>query len=123
VLVVSKDGVPVDLVPVTSETFTHTFTATRDGASGPLGTFWRVDTLAPGDEDNGPYYTTIANPIFLAPPAPDPTSGGEPGAGPRPGADPASGGARLPATGGSLPVALAAAAALAALAVRRVATR
>ena len=31
---------------------------------------WRVDTIAPGGPTNGPYLTTIANPIFLAPEGP-----------------------------------------------------
>jgi hypothetical protein len=54
------NGREVEEVPVTSDPFTHTFTATRRAREGPLGTFWRVETA---DAES---LTTISNPIFLA---------------------------------------------------------
>jgi hypothetical protein len=114
-LLITKDGVPVDVVPVASDDATHTFTATRDPGSGPLGTFWRVDTLAPGDEDNAAYYTTIANPIFLAPPAP--TDGTTDGDTSSDGGTAGSG--SLPATGAPVPAVLAALAVCVGLGLRR----
>jgi len=125
-LAITKDGLPAGVVPITSDDFTHTFGATRDVSSGPLGTFWRVDTLALTSGSSSPYLTTIGNPIFLAageppvfppglmpapePPAPDPDP-------------PASGGTRLPATGAAMPLFGAAAFAAIALLVRRLAQR
>ncbi len=84
---VSKDGLPAAIVPIPSDDFTHTFLATRDAGSGPLGTFWRVDTF---DLES---VTTIGNPVFLVPgePAPAATALSPP---------PTVGGGRLPATGG-----------------------
>lgn len=61
VLAVSRNGLPAGVVPITTDDFTHTFTAVHTPDSGPLGTFWRVDTLAAKS------FTTIGNPIFLAP--------------------------------------------------------
>ena len=59
-LTILRDGEPVGLpVPITSDPFTHTWTADRDGASGPLGTFWRVDVA------DAQALTVITNPIFL----------------------------------------------------------
>ena len=58
-LLVSKDGLPAGIVPILGDDFTHTFAATRDPVSGPLGTFWRVDTF---DLQS---LTTIGNPVFL----------------------------------------------------------
>jgi len=58
-----RDGVLVGTVPIVGDDFTHTFTATRDQSSGPLGTFYRIETF------NGQVQTTIANPIFLDAPA------------------------------------------------------
>ncbi len=67
VLAITRDGFLGALpVLITSDPFTHTFTATRAGGSGPLGTFWRVDTF---DLQS---LTTIGNPIFLTGPAPAP---------------------------------------------------
>ncbi|MDP1821004.1 MAG: CehA/McbA family metallohydrolase [Acidimicrobiales bacterium] len=57
---VSRDGLPADIVPIPSDDVTHTFVATRSPGSGPLGTFWRVDTVDLRS------ITTIGNPIFLA---------------------------------------------------------
>lgn len=59
---ISRDGDVVGLVPVAGDDFVHTFVASRSRSSGPLGTFWRVDTLDLRS------LTTIGNPIFLAPP-------------------------------------------------------
>lgn len=59
-LVVTRDGLPAGLVPITGDDFRTTVAATRDPGSGPLGTFWRVDTVDPQG------YTTIGNPVFLA---------------------------------------------------------
>ena len=50
-------------MPITGDDFRTTIAATRDPASGPLGTFWRVDTA---DLQS---LTTIGNPVFLADPA------------------------------------------------------
>jgi hypothetical protein len=98
---VSRDGLPVDVVPLRDGDVTHTFTATRAPGSGPLGTFWRVDTFDVAS------VTTIGNPIFLAggsPPSPTTATapGGDPGTGTGTGAGSGSGGT-LPATGGSAP--------------------
>ncbi|HJR25198.1 MAG TPA: CehA/McbA family metallohydrolase, partial [Acidimicrobiales bacterium] len=92
---VSRDGLPADIVPITSADQTHTFLATRDPASGPLGTFWRVDTF---DLES---VTTIGNPVFLqppgsAPPTTTPASTTVTSSPTRP----------LPATGGAPPLAL-----------------
>jgi len=65
-LLITRDGVPAGVVPITSDDFTHVFAADRVATSGPLGTFWRVDTLAPSSGSSGPYLSTIGNPIFLA---------------------------------------------------------
>jgi hypothetical protein len=111
-LLVSRNGQPAELpVPITADPFTHTFTATRSGDEGPLGTFWRVDTQV---LDPTPVLTTIGNPVFLAGP------GAAPDAAPAPAPPPSSVGAAraaaLPATGAGpavLPPLLALAAALA----------
>jgi hypothetical protein len=55
-----RDGRLAGTAPVTDDDFTHTFTADRSDDSGPLGTYWRVETL----DDRS--RTTISNPIFLA---------------------------------------------------------
>ena len=60
VLVISRNGFPVATVPVLADDFSHTFTAFRAPDEGPLGTFWRVDTMVAKS------FTTIGNPIFLA---------------------------------------------------------
>jgi LPXTG-motif cell wall-anchored protein len=77
VLQVSRDGSAVGLlpVPITSDPFTHTFAAARQPSSGPLGTFYRVDTadLLSLTNDRGPVF--LAGPE--APPAPA-TRPGEP---------------------------------------------
>lgn len=61
-LTIIADGRPVEVVPITDDEWSHTFTATRSEDSGPLGTFWRVETL----DDTS--LTTIGNPIFLSGP-------------------------------------------------------
>jgi hypothetical protein len=121
-LVITKDGQPAGVVPITSDDFTHTFTATRDAGSGPLGTFWRVDTVAPGDEDNGAYYTTIANPIFLAPPDGSPPADDGRAADAGFADRPDGGDSPLPATGGTVPAIVALVAATAALSLRKLAS-
>lgn len=65
-LLITRDGKPAGVVSITSDDVTHTFRAVRTPTSGPLGTFWRVDTLAPATASSGPYLSTIGNPIFLA---------------------------------------------------------
>ena len=57
---VVRNGQPIAVVPVVGDDFTHRFQAFRTPDEGPLGTFWRVETL---DETS---LTTIGNPIFLA---------------------------------------------------------
>jgi hypothetical protein len=58
---ITRDGDPYGLpVLVRGDDFTYRFTARRDAGSGPLGTFWRVDTADLRS------LTTIGNPIFLA---------------------------------------------------------
>lgn len=57
---VLRNGTETDVVEVDSSPFTHTFTADRTDDEGPLGTFWRVETL---DDVS---LTAVANPIFLA---------------------------------------------------------
>ncbi len=66
VLQVSRDGSILGLppVPVTSDPFTYSFPATRQATSGPLGTFYRVDTA---DVQS---LTTIGAPVFLTGPRP-----------------------------------------------------
>ncbi len=59
VLEVVRDGLPVQFVAVTSNDFTHTFTARRFSTSGPLGTAWRIQT------HDLKSFTTLGNPIFL----------------------------------------------------------
>jgi hypothetical protein len=122
-LVISRDGTPIDVRPIEGDDDTHTFTATRDPGSGPLGTFWRVDTVALGSATHGPYLTTIANPVFLADPEPSAPPSPPPPGGEDPGGAPASDGATLPATGGSATVPLAAVTLLAAVLVIRCAAR
>lgn len=61
VLRITRDGDVVGVVPITADPFTHVIEATTAPGSGPLGTFWRVDTA---DTQS---LTTIANPVFLAP--------------------------------------------------------
>jgi hypothetical protein len=64
-LQVSRDGAALGLlpVPITSDPFTYTFSAARQPSSGPLGTFYRVDTA------DLLSLTTIGGPVFLAGPA------------------------------------------------------
>jgi hypothetical protein len=90
-LIVTKDGLPAGVVPIAGDDFRTTVAATRDPGSGPLGTFWRVDTI------DAQLYTTIGNPVFLADPARRgaavaPTTTAPPRSEPS---------GRLPATGGS----------------------
>ncbi|MGQ0434142.1 MAG: CehA/McbA family metallohydrolase [Microthrixaceae bacterium] len=66
-LAISADGVPAGTVLITGDDVTIEFLAVRLPQSGPLGTFWRVDTVAPPTASTGPYRTTIGNPIFLSP--------------------------------------------------------
>lgn len=93
---ISRDGDVVDLVPVDGDVFRHRIDATSTDGSGPLGTFWRVDTL---DQQS---LTTISNPIFLRPspddgvPAPNSPDSPTTGADVAPESDQPS---RLPATG------------------------
>jgi hypothetical protein len=111
-LVVTRDGLPAGLHLIPDDDATIEVVATRDASSGPLGTFWRVDTV------DAQGYTTIGNPVFLQDPARRPAAG-PPGA-------PRSGGAgrpapEIPLTGGVEPplALLLAAAAAGAWALRR----
>lgn len=54
-----RDGDDLATVPVAGDPFTHTFTAERVAGSGPLGTWYRVETFDARSR------TTIGNPIFL----------------------------------------------------------
>ena len=65
-LQVSRDGSTLGFlpVPITSDPFTHSFPASRQTTSGPLGTFYRVDTA---DLQS---LTTIGAPVFLSGPKP-----------------------------------------------------
>ncbi len=58
-----RNGIPALTVPVTSDPFTHVFSAaTRDPLNeGPLGTFWRIETRDLQSR------TAIGNPVFLRP--------------------------------------------------------
>ena len=108
-LLLSRDGLPAGAVPITGDDWTHTFTADQVPTSGPLGTFWRVDTLVPASGSAAAHLSTIGNPFFLV----DPTAPDEP-AGPdatppgpavtAPGEQAATGPGRLPATGSARPV-------------------
>lgn len=63
-LLVSRNGEAAGApVAIDSDPFVHAFTADRTDDEGPLGTFWRVDTMALSPT---PVLTTIGNPIFLA---------------------------------------------------------
>ena len=89
-LTILRDGEPVGApVPVTSDPFTHTWTADRVAGSGPLGTFWRADIA------DAQALTVITNPIFLTgvgdPPPPPPTTA-PPGTSGAPGELPRTGG-------------------------------
>jgi hypothetical protein len=118
-LSITKDGLPAGVVPITSDDFTHTFAATRSSSSGPLGTFWRVDTLALTNGSSTPYLTTIGNPIFLAAGAATPgTPAPATPAGP---VGPAPGDERLPATGAGVPLLAVAVIGAVALLARRLA--
>jgi len=63
-LQVSRDGSTLGFlpVPITSDPFTYSFPATRQASSGPLGSFYRVDTA------DLLSLTTIGGPVFLAGP-------------------------------------------------------
>ena len=90
-LIVTKDGLPAGVVPIVGDDFRTTIPATRDAGSGPLGTFWRVDTV------DAQLYTTIGNPVFLADPA---TRVAAPASSSTTAVPPPAN-RRLPATGGS----------------------
>jgi hypothetical protein len=111
-LAITKNGLPAGIVPITSDDATHTFLATRDRGSGPLGTFWRVDTFDLRS------LTTIGNPVFLQDPAaaPPPTTTSLT-------AVTQEEGRRLPATGARPPLALVLALLAAATATRFVGAR
>ena len=53
------DGVNSVEVPITADPFVHELPVTRLPDEGPLGTFWRVETL------DSQTRTTLGNPIFL----------------------------------------------------------
>ena len=96
-LQVSRDGSTVGFLPVTitSDPFTHTFEASRQPSSGPLGTFYRVDTA---DVQS---LTTIGGPVFVAGPgAAGAARSTTDGSGREP-AGPAPPGGNLPRTGDS----------------------
>lgn len=57
-----RNGVVVLEVPIPSDPFEHDFSALRSPDEGPLGTFWRIETL---DQQSR---TAIGNPIFLRAP-------------------------------------------------------
>ena len=117
-LQISRDGSTLGFlpVPITNDPFTYSFPATRQAGSGPLGTFYRVDTADLRS------LTTIGAPVFLAgprPPGASDTATADPrvaAAGPRPNTI-------LPRTGNTRAVLAAglaaAAAALAAATARR----
>lgn len=98
---ITRDGDIVGLVPIASDDFTHRIDASTVDGSGPLGTFWRVDTL------DAQSLTTISNPVFLLPAGVDenpsrPGSIDPPTTSPStPGDESTAAGSRLPATGGS----------------------
>lgn len=105
-LIVTRDGEPAQVIPIAGTDFRTTITATRDASSGPLGTFWRIDTR------DAQAYTTIGNPVFLTaaiPQAPPTTPSGP---APEPTRDrlPVTGGIRAPVAWGLLVAAVAAAA-------------
>jgi hypothetical protein len=112
-LVVTRDGLPAGLLPITGQDQTLEVDAARDPSSGKLGTFWRVDTV----DSQG--YTTIGNPVFLQDPARRPAARTAPSTAAAPELP------DIPATGGVEPplVLLLALAAGAAVALRRVASR
>lgn len=66
-LAISADGAPAGTVLISGDDVTIEFLAVRLPQSGPLGTFWRVDTVASPTVSTGAYRTTIGNPIFLSP--------------------------------------------------------
>lgn len=96
-LVVTRDGLPAGLLPIATGDERLTVAATRDPGSGPLGTFWRVDTV------DAQGFTTIGNPVFLADPAARPATTSTTGPTSEPPTTTPTGG-RLPSTGGAVPV-------------------
>lgn len=58
-----RDGLVVDIVPITGDPFVHSRRAIRQPAGeGPLGTMWRIETRDLSSR------TTLGNPIFLKAP-------------------------------------------------------
>lgn len=58
-----RNGLVVDIVPITADPFVHSRQATRQpAAEGPLGTMWRIETRDLSSR------TTLGNPIFLKAP-------------------------------------------------------
>jgi hypothetical protein len=53
------NGLPVFHMPILSDSFEHDLPIVRMFPEGPLGTFWRIETL---DESS---LTAIGNPVFL----------------------------------------------------------
>lgn len=59
VMRIIQNGQVVNLVPISGNPFVYEQAITRGSGEGPLGTYWRVDTL---DYQS---LTTIGNPVFL----------------------------------------------------------
>lgn len=54
-----RNGDDLQVVPITTDSFTHTFPLSRVPSEGPLGTWYRVETYDARSR------TTIGNPVFL----------------------------------------------------------
>ncbi|MBW3663820.1 MAG: CehA/McbA family metallohydrolase [Actinobacteria bacterium] len=98
---VIRNGDVVETVPVSGDVFTHTWRADRTDDEGPLGTWWRVETL---DHESR---STIANPVFLVGASASDPRDGAPGGSQPPGGPGNTGGATTPTTGATGALALA----------------
>ena len=123
---ITRDGDIVGLVPIAGDDFTHSIAVATVEGSGPLGTFWRVDTL------DAQSLTTIANPVFLHPSGAVETDTPQAADGIDDGSDGSAGSvdrrgetgsSRLPATGGVAMVSLALLAGVAGIGVVNAARR
>lgn len=65
-LALRQDGAEVERIPIDGEQFTHSFTVTRDEASGPLGTFFGIEVLDSTTFPGFELRTVMTNPVFLS---------------------------------------------------------
>ena len=77
-LALRRDGSEVERIPIDGPEFEHSFTITRDAASGPLGTFWGVEVLDADTVVGTELRSVIANPVFMADSPAAPIRSGQP---------------------------------------------